>query len=530
MAYNFSYKSVGGATRVRIQSGADIAHLAELDQKKWTVLSCPVKGLEIDERSLALIDADGDGQLHVSEVVRTAQWLDSMLTDMDLLLLGKASLPCTALRDEALRALAETIAEGKPEITLAEVQAAKAAVTVAAQPVELEAEVAPYEADVMAAFHLKKDEIAHYYAQLKLQKLGLATLEADVVAPQLSEAELAEMGAKIAAYEALVAANAAKKEAAVQADAAALAAAQAQYLPLEKLLMLSRDFYRLLRNFLTLEDFYDNNDETVASFQAGTLVIDQRSCKLCMRVNDMAKHDQQAALSGMFLIYCDCVNRVLGQTMRIVAAVTVGEIRQLTVGKNAIFYDQQGRDWDATIVKVIDNPISVGQAFLSPYRKFGNWVVELVNKSAAEKESKSFEDMKTKASDTTATAAANAEAKKNGEAVQPQSFDIAKFAGIFAAIGMALGFIGSFLTSLAGGVKSLAVPHVWPLAVAIVGLLLCISGPSMFIAWLKLRRRNIAPLLNANGWAVNADSLVSVRFGETLTEKVSFPKISIPKK
>ena len=51
-----------------------------------------------------------------------------------------------------------------------------------------------------------------------------------------------------------------------------------------------------------------------------------------------------------------------------------------------------------------------------------------------------------------------------------------------------------------------------------VCLLLIVSAPSMVLAWLKLRRRNIAPLLNANGWAVNAASKISIPFGETLTD------------
>ena len=79
--------------------------------------------------------------------------------------------------------------------------------------------------------------------------------------------------------------------------------------------------------------------------------------------------------------------------MQIVAAVTVGDIKNLKVGKNALFYDREGRDWDAEVTKIIDNPISIGQAFWSPYRKLGEWVTNLINKSAAEKETKSFENM-----------------------------------------------------------------------------------------------------------------------------------------
>ena len=63
--YKWQYCSLGGVTRVNIVSGEDIAHLGELDQKLWTVLSCPVKGLELEERTLNLIDSDNDGKIRV---------------------------------------------------------------------------------------------------------------------------------------------------------------------------------------------------------------------------------------------------------------------------------------------------------------------------------------------------------------------------------------------------------------------------------------------------------------------------------
>ena len=56
------------------------------------------------------------------------------------------------------------------------------------------------------------------------------------------------------------------------------------------------------------------------------------------------------------------------------------------------------------------------------------------------------------------------------------------------------------------------------IALILAGLMLLISGPAMIMAWMKLRRRNIAPLLNANGWAINASSKISILFGETLTD------------
>ena len=84
----WTYDNVGGATRVKIKTGADIAHLGELDPKKWTVLSCPSTGLEIDEKSLKYIDTDKDGRIRVNDIVITAQWMTAAIKDADMLTKG----------------------------------------------------------------------------------------------------------------------------------------------------------------------------------------------------------------------------------------------------------------------------------------------------------------------------------------------------------------------------------------------------------------------------------------------------------
>ncbi len=502
--YKWTFANVGGVTRVRIQSAEDIRHLGELDKKMWTVLSCPTTGLEISADSLSLMDLDGDGKLRVDEVIKTAEWLCATLKDAESLFEQSDSLDIENIADESIKVIGERLAvSGK--VSLAQVQAAIDGVTIEAQAVP----AAPLEADVIAAYKEKAPEYAAYFEQEKLQKLGLAVIAEDAPKPGMKEKDFVAMGAKIAEWEAA-------KAAAETANAEALAAAKAVYEPLRKLLLIHRDFYRLLRNFVTLEDFYDRDEATVASFEAGTLIIDQRACKLCMRVNDPAKHDAQAPLSGMYLLYCNCVNQKTGKSLQIVAAVTQGEISNLSVGKNAVFYDNDGLDYDATVTKIIDNPISIRQAFWTPYRKFANWIEEKINKSAAEKDAKAFDDMTAKAD--AAVADPNTEKKP--------AFDIAKFAGIFAAIGMALGMIGTALVSVAEGLHGFAW---WQYVIIFVCILLVISGPSMVMAYLKLRRRNLAPVLNANGWAVNADAIVSVLFGRTLTEQVAFPIVKLPK-
>ena len=495
---------MGGVTRVRIKSAEDVRHLGELDKKMWTVLSCPVNGLEISSDSLRLMDQDGDGQLRLKEVVATADWLCATLRDPQSLFEQSDVIKIENIADEGIRVISDKLQkDGK--VALADVQAAIDAIAIETP----EMPAAPFEADVIAAYKAKSPEYAAYFEQEKLQKLGLASIPEDAPKPGMTEKKFIEMGDQISKWESEVESIKSKVE-------SEMAAAKAEFEPLRKLLLLHRDFYRLLRNFVTLEDFYDNDEKTVASFLAGTLILDQRACKLCIRVNDLAKHDSQAPLSGMYLLYCNCENKKTGKKLQIVAAMTQGEIKNLSVGKNGIFYDNNGLDYDATVFKIIENPISLRQAFWNPYRKMAKWVEDKINKSAAEKDAKTFDDMTAKV----ATAAdPNAEKKS--------AFDIAKFAGIFAAIGMALGMIGTALASVAQGWISLTW---WQQIIVFVCILLIISGPSMIMAWMKLRRRNLAPVLNANGWAINADSIISVPFGLKLTEQVRFPFTKNPAK
>jgi hypothetical protein len=352
----------------------------------------------------------------------------------------------------------------------------------------------------------------------------------------LTEADWAAVGAEFAAYTAWKAAKAGACVEGLGIDAVkdfiakdrkasllelvaqdvALAEEAANIAMVDKFLHIFRDFYRLLRNFVTLSDFYTKDKNVSAIFQSGRLIIDQRECRFCMKVTDMGKHTASAASSGMFLVYCDCTTKSKPGKLNIVAAVTVGEIGDLVVGKNAVYYDNSGEEWDAVITKVVDNPISVAQAFWSPYRRMATAIENLINKSAADKDAKIMAE---------ATAKINAAPAAGATGAAPaQPFDIGKFAGIFAAFGMALGALGTALTTIFSGILDMPI---WKTLLVVVAILLLISGPAMVMAWMKLRRRNIAPLLNANGWAVNAASKISIPFGETLTDAARYPKMKL---
>lgn len=672
-SYDWKFSTIGGVTRVNIESGSDIAHLHELDQKMWTVLSCPVKGLEIDEKTLQILDSNNDGKIRVAEITAASQWLTKVLTDSDLLLKqesvlelqninqnceegkklfnsakqilqnlglekeaisieeagdrmaifaktrfnGDGIITPTATDDESLKALISAIMD-----TIGSMADRSGEAGVGAEQIEsFYANCADFadwknEADKNAtaifpfgdntqaaldAYNAVREKIDDYFLRCKLAQFSsdstnaldvsvsrieaisdknlttclneistypIARITGNANLPltgeinpawqaafdsfkklvlaaefpknkELTKAEWQSIDGRFAAYKAW---KSAKKGELVEplgldkvqqfltenrqnellelvAQDKALEAEANEIESVDKLLHLYRDFYKLLRNFVTFSDFYTQDANTKAIFQAGTLYVDQRSCDLCIKVNDMAKHNTMASFSGMYLVYCDCFSKQKNATMQIVAVITNGDINDLRVGKNAIFYDREGLDWDATITKIIDNPISIRQAFWSPYRKFGRFVEDKINQFAANQDSKMTNEATSKIGNAGDELVASAKTTEKGKA---QPFDIAKFCGIFAAIGMALGYIGAFLVSVATGFLNLTW---WQMPLALIGIMLLISGPSMIMAWLKLRKRNLSPVLNANGWAVNAQAFVNIQFGATLTKVAHFPKM-----
>lgn len=278
----------------------------------------------------------------------------------------------------------------------------------------------------------------------------------------------------------------------------------------EKLIRYHRNLFQLLNNFVSFRDFYTAQNKAI--FQAGSLYLDGRNCDFCLRVSDIDKHSSMANLSGTYLAYCECQRRGGSEKMNIAAAFTNGDADNLMVGRNGIFYDRKGQDWDATIVKIIEHPISVRQAFWYPYKRVGKMIGEQIEKMASARE-KLVQDQ---------AAAGIVDVSQKAETGAPPaaSFDIAKFAGIFAAIGLAIGAIGTAIASVVTGFLSLVW---WQMPLAILGLILLISGPSVLIAYLKLRKRNLAPLLDGNGWAVNTRAIINIPFGASLTQMATLP-------
>ena len=275
---------------------------------------------------------------------------------------------------------------------------------------------------------------------------------------------------------------------------------------LERLVLYYRHLHRLLMNFISFHDFYSL--KRPAMFQAGTLFIDGRSCRLCLPVADIAKHSAMAQLSQLCLLYCECRRRVpsgsaSADKMNIVAAMTAGSDAFLREGRNGVYVDNKGEDWDATLVKIVRNPISIKQAVWAPYLRVSQMAGEQIAKFAG-------------------NTAKKVESAVSTQAKTPAApFDISKSVGLFAAVGIALGAIGTAVGSIASMLMAL---HWWQLPLLILAAFACISGPAAFLAWLKLRKRTLGPVLEASGWAVNGQLPVNLVLGSALTSEAALPR------
>ena len=653
----------GGFDQVRLDTGADLMALHELDQKLWVALACPTTGLEFDANTLALIDTDKDGRIRPPELIAAINWAAACLKSPDDLVksapdlplsvineatpegkqvlasarqilanLGKTDAPVITLEDtndtakifsqtrfngdgiipgdsaddEATQAVikdiidcvgGETDRSGKPGVNQdkldqffaeaqaysdwwkqaetdstilplgASTEAAAATLTVLKAKVEdyftrcrlaafdpcAATALNPQEKDyfLLAAKDLRPD--SGEIALLPLAQVGagkplplkeglnpawagaMANLENQIVRPFLdektfiAESDWATITAKFAPYEAWTAAKrgaiveklglervreilAGKGKETVTALISRDKVLEPEFSAIaevDRLVRYYRDLYRLANNFVSFRDFYSRKDKAI--FQAGTLYLDQRSCELCLRVGDMGRHAMMASLSGTYLAYCDCVRKGSGEQMQIVAAFTNGDSDNLMVGRNGIFYDRKGRDWDATITKLIDNPISIRQSFWAPYKKVVRMIQEQIAKRAANADQVATVKLARRLE-----RIEEAAAKGPAPAPEPpKKMDT----GMIAALGVGAAGIGGMVGGLLTGFLNLK--GLMPLGV--LAIILIISGPSMLLAWLKLRKRNLGPLLDANGWAVNAKARINVPFGASLTRIAVLP-------
>ena len=507
--YEWNWFKAGRMTQVSLSKGEDIANLANLDKKHWLAISMPVKGVRFDSRMLELMDSDGDGRIRTPEVIAAVEFLKAKGVDLD-------SLFKSGEAEE--KALAEVMDK--------EADLAKVPLTA-----DEKAAIAKWEAagkDALAPGFASLDDMAAADAALKAveelidgyftppEDMPLVTEEADKTLPlkeklnpkhleaildfaekcvkpvlgektELARLEWKKVKGAIAPYRAWVAAK-----------PVAGAGAKAKLVEEEKVLRYKLHLVEFLENYVNMRRLYSNDD--LAIFQTGVLRIDAKEMKLCFHVDSEAAHSALAGKSKCCIVYVKLSRPADKAEASMCAVATAGTVRGLYAGRNGVFYDRDGKDWEATITKVVEAEVSLAEAFWAPWRKLGEGIASSVKKFLGDKQNA-------------------AQAKLDAGAQNAQAGGAAMASSI-AAIGIGVGMMGAALASIMAAISGMAW---WQILVSIAAVVLVVSLPSAILTWFKLRQRDIGAILNASGWAINRPMRFSMKLAREFTKTARDP-------
>ncbi len=501
MSYNWKWFRAGRMCQVSLGCGSDIAALAELDRKKWVAISMPTTGVRFDLRTLELMDTDHDGRIRTPEVIAAIDFLKSKNVDFDSLFTAgeaeekaladvvsrQADLAKLEPTDEDKKALADWEAAGKsPEVAVAGDATADASAALAAVEGVVDAYFLPPEDMPLVTEEADKVLPLRDHLNPKHVEAVLAFAE-KCVKPILGEKdsltrlEWKKVRESFAAYRAWAASKPVMN-----------AGRKGELDDEERVLRYRLHLVEFLENYVNMRRLYDEKE--LAVFQTGTLRIDAKEMNLCFHVESEAAHSALVGKSSCCVIYLKLTRPSEGATRQICAVVTAGAVGQLYVGRNGVFYDRDGKDWDAVITKVVEAQVSLKEAFWAPWRKLGEGIAAAVKKFLGDKQSA---------------------AQKNVEAgTQNAQAGGAAMASSVAAIGIGVGMVGAAAASLMAAISNMTALQI---AVSVLALILVVSLPSVILTWFKLRRRDLGAILNACGWAINRPMRFSMKRARAFT-------------
>jgi len=264
----------------------------------------------------------------------------------------------------------------------------------------------------------------------------------------------------------------------------------------EKLLLYQRHMIGLVNNFVSFPHLYDPEDR--AMFEVGTLVADGRRFNMAVQVTDRKTHMQLANFSRLFVMYLQLDRPGVQTPLEVAVPVTAGGQGNLVVGKRGLFVDTAGLHWEARIVSIVENPISIREAMTAPFRRIGSLVGGKIDQFTGSAEKRLDQTTQSAMTDVEKNLAAETPA-----ATPPPSAErrVMLVGGVLAGGGVALAALGSAAAFVTKTIGSMQAPQ---LIIAVVSALAAVLLPSAVLAMLKLRQRDLSAVLEGAGWAINA--------------------------
>ena len=264
---------------------------------------------------------------------------------------------------------------------------------------------------------------------------------------------------------------------------------------LEKLILYQRWLMELANNFVSFGNLY--NPRRCSLFEMGTLVIDGRQITFTMKVKDRQAHKRIAEKSYMYLLYLEITGRQEKDIkFEIVASVTSGAAGRLRIGKRGVFFTIDGREWDAQILDIAENPISIWESVKAPFQQFKGFIRKQIDKF---------------------TKAPQAKLEKGLAA--PGASGAAR--DLLLGGGIAIAALGSSFAYITKALSQVKPTHI---LVALVGIVAVVLLPGIIMGFIKIRKRDMSVLLEAAGWAVNVHMRLNAALGRLFTRVPYLPK------
>lgn len=272
---------------------------------------------------------------------------------------------------------------------------------------------------------------------------------------------------------------------------------------LERLLLYHQHLLRYANNFVSFSQLYEVDQH--ALFEMGSVVIDGRWFSMALKVDDQAAHEKLAKRSNIFTLYVEVTSREDDRKFIVAVPATAGSRGNLCVGKRGVFFDTQDKEYNARVIKIIENPISIREALAVPFVKLWDFVVGKIESMSGASE-KGLQ----KQADTLMQAPQTGAMKTT-----------AGPAGILVALSFSAAAIGSafaFITKTFTGMDKDKV------LLGFLGAALVVAVPVTLVAVLKLRRQDLSSLLEGCGWAVNARMRFNRAQRRQFTKRVRYPE------
>lgn len=292
----------------------------------------------------------------------------------------------------------------------------------------------------------------------------------------------------------------------------------------EKLILYQRWILEFVNNFVNFSRLYDPDER--ALFETGTLIMDGRQFTLCVKVDDRAGHAKIAENSRLFVIYVELTQEAKTERREIAAAVTSGGKGNLYVGKHGIFMDRLNRLWDATVVRIIENPISLSQAVKAPFKRVGELIQGQIERLAGSSQKAMEQQVSAKAAAVSTSVQQSVQqpaAASAPQAAAPAGGGSSGVRDILIGGSIAFAAVGSSLAYITKTLKGLEDPG-RTIAMVVAFLIVALMLPMILNAWVKLRQRDLGTLLEASGWAVNGRMRLTRIMNGVFTRRPKLPK------